>query len=453
MTTDKDSSVATLKKKLETAGVKYMMPTYVDMHGVSKTKVVPLPHIEDMVDGSELCTGAALDGVPQDVSDEEVSSHPDVRSATILPWNSDVAWFASDLWCGGKPFEPCSRNILKRTLAIADEMGYGVNLGIEAEFFVLKDDEQNGFSPLSDRHHLAKPAYDVSRFLDNRGWLFELVNAMNDLGWDVYSLDHEDGIGQFEIDFRHADALTMSDRYVFFRLMAHEIARKHGGFATFMPKPYADRAGSGAHFNMSLADKSTGRNLFASDDDERGCKLGKLGYHFIAGVLKHLPAICAVVAPTVNSYKRLVTKGSMSGFTWAPVFLCYGNNNRTNTVRIPKSGGRVELRVADSACNPYLGAAMTIRAGLEGIRDQLDPGEPHLDNMYLKTPQELVELGVKQLPGSLSEALDAFEADPLSKDVFGDAMFKSWLEFKRDEWHAYTNHVSQWEVARYLKFY
>ena len=143
----------------------------------------------------------------------------------------------------------------------------------------------------------------------------------------------------------------------------------------------------------------------------------------------------------------------MSGFTWAPVFLCYGNNNRTNTVRIPKSGGRVELRVADSACNPYLGAAMTIRAGLEGVRDQLDPGEPHLDNMYLKTPEELVELGVRQLPGSLSEALDAFEADPLSREVFGDAMFKSWLEFKRDEWHSYTNHVSQWEVARYLKFY
>ncbi|MBX9861443.1 MAG: type III glutamate--ammonia ligase [Hyphomicrobium sp.] len=453
MTTVTDSAIATLMKKLESAGVKFMLPSYVDMHGVSKTKVVPLAHLQDMVDGSELCTGAALDGVPQDVSDEEVSSHPDIRSATVLPWANDVAWFASDLWCGGQPFEPCSRNILQRQLAKADEMGYGVNLGIEAEFFVLKDDEKIGFKPLSDRQNLAKPAYDVSRCMDNSGWLFELVNAMNDLGWDVYSLDHEDGIGQFEIDFRHADALTMADRFTFFRLMAHEIARKHGGFATFMPKPYADRAGSGAHFNMSLSDKATGKNLFVAKDDPRGCKLGELGYHYIAGILKHLPAISAVVAPTVNSYKRLVLKGSMSGFTWAPVFLCYGNNNRTNTVRVPKSGGRVELRVADSACNPYLGAALTIAAGLEGVRDRLDPGEPHKDNMYLKTPEELAALGVSQLPGSLSEALDAFEANPLCKQVFGDAMFKSWLEFKREEWHSYTNHISEWEVKRYLKFF
>lgn len=453
MTTQAVGSVATLKTKLESAGVKYLMPSYVDMHGVSKGKVVPIGHMQDMVDGSELCTGAALDGVPQDVSDEEVSAHPDVKSATILPWSPDVAWFASDLWCAGKPFAPCSRNILKRTLAMADDMSYLANLGIEAEFFVLKDDERVGFRPISDRHNLAKPAYDVSRFLDNKGWLFELVNAMNDLGWDVYSLDHEDGIGQFEIDFRHADALTMSDRYVFFRTMAHEIARKHGGFATFMAKPYADRAGSGAHFNMSLADKKSGKSLFTSNDDARGCKLSKLGYHFIAGVLKHLPAICAVVAPTVNSYKRLVLKGSMSGFTWAPVFICYGNNNRTNTVRIPKSGGRVELRVADSACNPYLGAALTLRAGLEGIRDQLDPGDPHLENMYLKTEAELAALHVRRLPATLEEALDAFEADPLSKEVFGDAMFKAWLDYKREEWHSYASHVSDWETNRYLKFF
>lgn len=453
MTAATDDSIEALRNKLEQEGVKFMMPSYVDMHGVLKTKVVPLAHLQDMIDGSELCTGAALDGVPQDVSDEEVSSHPDIRSATVLPWSNDVAWFASDLWCGGVPFEPCSRNILQRTLAVADQMGYGVNLGIEAEFFVLKDDEKLGFKPLSERHNLAKPAYDVSRVLDNRGWLFELVNAMNDLGWDVYSLDHEDGIGQFEIDFRHADALTMADRFTFFRFMANEIAMKHGGFATFMPKPYADRAGSGAHFNMSLTDKKTGKNLFASKDDPRGCKLGELGYHYIAGILKHLPAISAVVAPTVNSYKRLVLKGSMSGFTWAPVFICYGNNNRTNTVRVPKSGGRVELRVADSACNPYLGAALTIAAGLEGVRERLDPGEPHKDNMYHKTPEELAALGVSQLPGTLAEALDAFEADPLCKQVFGEAMFNAWLEFKRDEWSSYTNHVSDWELKRYLKFY
>lgn len=453
MPTTIDTDVASVQAKLEASGVRFLMPTYVDMHGISKTKIVPIAHMQQMVEGSELCTGAALDGVPQDVSDEEVSAHPDVNSVTVLPWSSDVAWFASDLWCGGKPFEPCSRNILKRTLKIADDMGYSVNLGIEAEFYVFCDDETVGFRPMSNRHNLPKAAYDVARCLDNRGWLFELVEAMNNLGWDVYSLDHEDGIGQFEIDFRHADALTMADRYVFFRFMAHEIARKHGGFATFMPKPYADRAGSGAHFNMSLSKKGSENNLFKSSNDKRGCKLADIGYNYIGGILKHLPAISAVTAPTVNSYKRLILKGSMSGFTWAPIFICYGNNNRTNTVRIPLSGGRVELRVADSACNPYLGAALTIRAGLEGLKAKLDPGEPHYDNMYEKSPAELSKMGVRLLPRTLEEALDAFEADPLTKEVFGPAMHKAWLEYKRDEWQSYSTHVSSWEIDRYLKMF
>ncbi|HET6387979.1 type III glutamate--ammonia ligase [Hyphomicrobium sp.] len=442
-----------LEDQLVSQGVKYLLASYVDMHGVSKGKAVPVSHLERMLGGSELCTGAALEGVPQDVSDEEVAAHPDAASCTVLPWKNDVAWFASDLWCRGQPFEACSRNILKRVLAKADAMGYGMNLGMEAEFFVLKDDPVLGFKPLSERKHLEKPAYDVTRTLDNMGWIGELVDAMNGLGWDVYSFDHEDGIGQFEIDFRYFDALSMADKFVFFRLMAHEIARKHGGFATFMPKPYADRAGSGAHFNMSLSDKKTGKNLFADPADPRGCGLSKLGYQFLAGVMKHLPAICAVVAPTVNSYKRLVLKGSMSGFTWAPVWACYGNNNRTNTLRIPQGGGRVELRAADSACNPYLGAALVLAAGLEGITNELDPGDPHTENMYLKSEAELKEMGVYHLPRTLDEAVSAFDADPLSEDVFGAAMKKTWVDYKRDEWLSYLNHVSDWERARYLKFY
>ena len=438
---------------LRASGVKYMLASYVDMHGVSKGKVVPVDHFDRMMSGSELCTGAALDGVPQDVSDEEVAAHPDAASCTVLPWNKEIAWFASDLWCEGKPFDACSRNILKRALGKAASMGYGMNLGMEAEFFVLRDDEKHGYAPLSDRKHLDKPAYDVSRMLDNMGWMDELVQAMNSLGWDVYSFDHEDGIGQFEIDFNYFDALSMADRFVFFRLMSHEIARKHGGFATFMPKPYADRAGSGAHFNMSLTNINTGENLFSDTADPRGCNLSKLGYQFLAGVLKHLPAICAVVAPTVNSYKRLVLKGSMSGFTWAPVWACYGNNNRTNTLRIPMGGGRVELRAADSACNPYLGAALVLMAGLEGIAQELDPGEPHGDNMYLKSEEELRALGITRLPQTLLEAIDAFDADPLSAAAFGPAMKQAWLDFKRDEWTSYINHVSDWEKGRYLKFY
>lgn len=449
----KAGDVTSLRRDLESRGVKYMLSSYVDLHGVPKGKMVPLDHLEQMLNGSELYTGAALDGVPQDVSEEEVSSHPDPSSWIQLPWRPDVAWFASDLWTRGKPFEACSRTILGDQMARAAKQNWIPQLGMEAEFYVFQDAPDGGFKPVSNRKNLDKAAYDVVRLVDNMSWMSELVDAMNNLGWDVYSLDHEDGIGQFEIDFAYADMRTMSDRFVFFRMMAHEIARQHGYFATFMPKPYPDRAGSGAHFNMSFKDARSGKNLFFDANDKRGCQLSKLGYHFIAGVLKHMDAICAVIAPTVNSYKRLILKGSQSGFTWAPVFVCYGNNNRTNTMRIPLAGGRVELRAADSACNPYLGAAMVLAAGLEGIEKRLDPGEPHTDNMYVKTPKELKKLGVGYLPRTMGEALDAFEADPLSRQVFGQGLFTSWLDYKRDEWLGYTNHISEWEKARYLKMF
>lgn len=455
VTVDKRSDVVDCTKEMLAAkGVKYALASYVDMHGVSKAKAVPIDFYDRMLAGSELFTGAALDGVPQDVSDEEVAAHPDPASATILPWDREVAWLASDLWTEGKPFEPCSRNILRRVTNKALERGFVMNLGIEAEFYVLRDVADGGFAPVSSRHHLAKPAYDVARLLDNKQWLDELVSAMNELDWGVYSFDHEDGIGQFEIDFSYFPALEMADKFTFLRLMTQEIARRHGAFASFMPKPYADRAGSGAHFNVSLADPDSGRNLFSPDGaDPRGCSLSPLGYQFIAGVLRHLPAICAVVAPTVNSYKRLIKQGSMSGFTWAPLFACYGNNNRTNTIRIPRGGNRVELRAADSACNPYLGAAMVLAAGLEGIELGLDPGDPHTENMYLKSSEELDALGVTMLPGTLDEAVDAFEADPLSRQVFGEGMWNSWIKFKREEWRSYIDHVSDWEIKRYLKLF
>ena len=449
-----NSNLAALKKTLEDRGVRYVLPTYSDMHGRSKSKMVPMSHFSKAMAGSELFTGAAVEGVPQDVNDEEVSSHPDPASCTVLPWRPEVAWFASDLWCEGKPFEPCSRNILGRVVSQAAGLGYGIHAGVEAEFCVLKDGPDGSYIPMGGRPNLEKPAYDVVRLLENMPWMDELISAMNQLGWGVYSFDHEDAIGQFEVDFNYFDVKTMADRMVFFRMMADEIARKHGGFASFMPKPFGDRAGSGAHFNLSLYDvKDRKRNLFESEDDPRKCKLSKIGYQFIAGVLRHLPAITAVVAPTVNSYKRLVPRGSRAGFTWAPVFVCYGGNNRTNTMRIPLGGGRIELRLADASCNPYLGFAMVVAAGLEGIKEKLDPGEPHWDNMYLKTAEERKKLGVAMLPRSLGEALDAFEADPLSRAVMGEKMFNAWLEFKRDEWHAYSVYITDWEKERYLKFF
>ncbi|MFM7648005.1 MAG: type III glutamate--ammonia ligase, partial [Cyanobium sp.] len=288
--------------------------------------------------------------------------------------------------------------------------------------------------------------------LDNLDWLDELVEAMNALGWGVYSFDHEDANGQFETDFGYADGLVTADRVTFFKLMAREIARRHGLIASFMPKPFADRTGSGAHFNMSLADLGSGANLFEPDNGEAG-GVSVLARQFIAGMLRHAPAICAVIAPTVNSYKRLVVQGSMSGFTWAPVFVCYGNNNRTNMLRIPGAGSRVECRAADSACNPYLAAAMLLAAGLEGIRAQLDPGEPNLVNAYRLSPEQRAARGLTTLPRTLGEAIEAFAPDPLAREVFGEAMADAYVTFKREEWNSFHGAVSAWEIERYLELF
>ncbi|WP_347058979.1 type III glutamate--ammonia ligase [Blastococcus sp. HT6-30] len=444
--------VEAVRARLEAAGVRYALAGFSDLHGRLKGKVVPLAHLANMAGGSELFTGAAVDGVPQDISDEEVAAHPDLDRGFQLPWQREVAYFPSTLYTEGKPFEAGARYILQRQLAAAAELGFTFNLGIETEFFVLKDGEE-GPEEVSERDVAAKPCYDLTTTLDNFGWLTELVEAMDELGWDVYSFDHEDARGQFEIDFDYADALTSADRVTFFRMMAGEIARKHGYFASFMAKPFADRTGSGAHFNMSLADLETGKNLFAEGEDTKGVGVSALGYSFIAGVLRHAKAISAVIAPTVNSYKRLVRGGSTSGSTWAPVFVSYGDNNRTNMIRVPLAGGRVECRAADISCNPYLGAAMILAAGLEGVREQLDPGAPHRENMYEYTDAQIADLGIDVLPRDLSAAIDEFQADALSREVFGEALYNSFIDYKRAEWNSYQSHISAWETERYLKFF
>ena len=441
-----------LQAELEAQGVRYALASFVDLHGVCKAKAVPIDHLHAMASGSELFTGAALDGVPQDVSDDEVAAIPDLSSAVVLPWRPDTVWFASTLQLGSDPFDACSRNILSRVRDQAAAMGLCFNLGVETEFFVLRRESNGHLVPASASDTLDKPCYDLRGLLDNLDWLGELVQAMNGLGWGVYSFDHEDGNGQFETDFAYADCLTTADRVTFFRLMAREITRKHGLIASFMPKPFADRTGSGAHFNMSLADLQQGNNLFAPADGSAAW-VSQMGLQFIAGILRHAPAICAVMAPTVNSYKRLVVQGSMSGFTWAPVFVCYGNNNRTNMLRIPGAGSRVECRAADSSCNPYLAAAMLLAAGLEGIREGLDPGPPNLLNAYRLTPEERAARGLTTLPRTLGEAIEAFAADPLSREVFGDAMAEAYIDFKRDEWNSFHSAISDWERDRYLELF
>ncbi len=450
---DKKSNLAGLQKQLMDQGVKYCLGAYVDIHGVPKGKFVPVNHFIHFAEGSELYTGYALDGLGQAPNDDEISSVPDLKHIIQLPWQKEVAWMPADNHFHGRPYPLNSRVLLKNVMAEAEQLGFKFNLGIECEIYVLKQDEHGRLVVPNSDDNLAKSCYDVKRFMDVFPWLDEMVTTMNGLGWDVYSLDHEDGNSQFEFDFKYADALTMADRFVFFRYMAKVIAAKHGLLATFMPKPFADKTGNGAHFNMSLADAGSGKNLFESKSDPRGLGISPLGYSFIAGILRHGPALCAALAPTVNSYKRLVRRGAMSYYSWAPVFNSFGTNNRTNSIRVPMNGGRCESRNADSACNPYLAAALVLAAGLEGVRGKFDPGEPHHENLYELSPSELEKIGVQELPRTLGEAVDAFAADPFIEKVLGTELRNEFIRYKRAEWEEYHQNVSQWEIDRYARLF
>lgn len=454
-----------VKAELEAKGVKYCLPAYVDIHGIPKCKAVPINHFDRAVRGSELFTGAALEGLGQDTHHDELALHPDLNAITQLPWRPDVAWLPGNLKLHGEAWPMCSRTVLQQQLDRAARMGFRFNLGIECEFFLVRR-EGDKVVPANPRDTMAKAAYDITGLLEEMEWLDEVVGYMNAMQWNVHSLDHEDANSQFEIDFEYADAMTTADRYTLFRLMTKEIARKHGYEITFMPKPFADRTGSAAHFNMSLASLETGQNLFGDGDDRRGIGISKVAYQFIGGVIDHAEAVVATACSTVNSYKRLIKTGSRTGATWAPVYVSYGNNNRTHMIRVPRvnprvegddparikalSSMRVECRAVDPTMNPYLSAAMMLAAGLDGIERGSDAGDPIALNMYGLDDASLAKLGVRTLPRTLGEAIDAFAADDLGRQVMGDALRQSFIEIKSKEWWDYHRHVSDWEIEQYL---
>jgi len=451
-----DAEILKIQAALKAKGVKYCVGAYVDIHGVPKGKFVPIDHFLHFAHGSELYTGYAVDGLGQSPNDDEIASIPDLDHIVILPWRREVAWMPADNAFKGQPYEINTRVALQKVLAQAAKLGLGFNLGIECEVYVVKRDEETGrlLIPNSD-DNLVKSCYDVKRFMDRFTWLDKVATTINDLGWDLYSLDHEDAHSQFEFDFKYADALTMCDRYTFFRMMAKHYAAEEGLLATFMPKPFPDKTGNGAHFNMSLYDRETGKNLFACDpkDDPRGLGLTPIAYSFIAGILRHGTAICAAFAPTVNSYKRLVRRGLMSYYSWAPVFNSFGTNNRTNSIRVPMGGGRCESRNADSACNPYLAATLALAAGLEGVREKLDPGQAHEENLYALGDAELTKRGISYLPRNLLEAVEAFASDPFVAQTLGKELRDEFVTVKSDEWRTYHQQITQWEIDQYARLF
>jgi glutamine synthetase len=398
-------------------------------------------------------------GLGQGPHEHDMIAVPDLDSYTPVPWETGVVRFACDLTVDGQPWPYCARTALRRATERLTRDGYVMMVGVEAEHFLVARRADGTIAPFDPDgvDTLEKPCYDFKSLAGSMGYLRTLLGYLDALGWEPYASDHEDGHAQFEINWRYADALTTADRFTFYKMMTSQVARRFGAIATFMPKPFAKLTGSGCHFHVSLWDPDRRRNLFLDEKDPRGLGLSTLGYQFLAGVMHHARALAALVAPTVNDYKRLSVGeflvGATSGFTWTPAFISYGDNNRTQMFRIPEPG-RFECRLPSGAVNPYLGLAAFATAGLDGIHRKLDPGPPATGkNMYTLSLDEVARSGLGLIPQSLPEALAALEQDAVLRDALGEPLATEFLKVKRQEWVRYHNTVSPWELERYLTLF
>ena len=428
--------------------VKFVLAQFVDIHGSAKTKAVPVDHFDDILGAGAGFAGFAVWGLGIEPHGPDFMAVGDLSTVSLVPWQPGYARIACDGHVTGKPWEYDTRVVLKQQVQRLKEQGLIFYTGLEPEFSLLKKDANGRITPCDASDTLAKPCYDYKGLSRVRGYLEKLVASMKAVGIDVYQIDHEDANGQFEINYTYADCLTSCDHYLLFKMAASEIANEMGLICSFMPKPFANRPGNGMHMHMSLGDGQ--RNLFADDSDPRSLGLSRLAYQFLGGILAHAPALAALCAPTVNSYKRLVVGRSLTGATWAPAYISYGDNNRSSMVRIP--GGRLELRLPDGGCNPYLATAAVIAAGLDGIEKNLDPGEPHNMNLYELTPAQLQAEGIGILPQNLHEALTALEGDRVLCEALGPVAGE-FLKLKHMEWVEYMRHVSDWEIDSYLEFF
>jgi glutamine synthetase len=447
------STVKEVQDSLRSQGVKYFIGAFVDGLGIPKSKIVPIDAFASAAGGSELYTVGAMEAMGElGPNEDECVGIPDIAQTVVLPWDTRYALAPTDLLFKGAPYTHCSRTVLKRQVAAAALDGFTCNMGIEPEIYVLKQ-TAGGWQPFvdEDKWNVPTRGYDVDTSMLADKFLEPMVKYIDALGWQTYSFDHEGGQGQYEFDFRYTDVLGMADRMVVFRLMSKHVARSLGCIATYMPKPWSEAFGSGAHVNMSLS--RDGANAFvasatAGAAQRRG--YSELAYQFTAGVLRHIHAITLVACPTVNSYKRLNPRGKMNEMSWAPVYAAYGHNNRTLAARLPMNRHCLEVRHVDSATNFYLSSAMILAAGLSGIRDKLQAGEPCEINTYAYSEDELTKKGIHRLPKTLGAAIDAFAEDSFAREVMGKEFHGSYVKYKRREWEDYCLTVSEWEQKRYM---
>jgi glutamine synthetase len=430
--------------------IDYVFCSFVELSGAPKAKLVPIAHLEEMARDGAGFAGFAAGDLNQGPHDPDIMSVPDFDSLMILPWRKNVAWMAGNLYVNGQPWPYCPRSILTRQLDLARQKGFILNVGVEPEFMLLKKNSHQEYEPWDALDTAVKPCYDLRALYRNLDVMTTLLGYMQELGWDPYASDHEDANCQFEINWTYSDALTTADRKTFFKWMVRTVAEQHGLWATFMPKPFANATGNGAHYHMSLADAETRKNLFLDESDALG--LSQVGRWFMGGLLHHACGLAAIVAPLVNSYKRLIRGAPRSGATWAPVYVTYGVSNRTQMVRIP-GPGRIENRVVDGAANPYLATAAMLAAGLDGIENKIDPGQANSDNLYEMPEHELRRRNITCLPTTLQEAVDCFECDEVLQKAVGKDYAAYYADVKREEWRQYHQSISEWERQRYLNTY
>jgi glutamine synthetase len=428
--------------------VKFVCLQFTDVTGAVKSLDVPVARVEKALEKGVWFDGSSVEGFAR-IQESDMRLVPDVDTYSVLPWSQPErrrARVFCDIYLpDGSPFPGDPRGVLKRILARIAERGWKFNVGPEPEFFLLRSNGPDQIHPVP---HDVGGYFDFSASDEAQRVRSSLMQALAEMGLEVEMGHHEVALGQHEIDFQYTDALRAADNVVSLKYTVKALAAQQGLIATFMPKPIFGINGSGMHTHQSIFDQQ-GRNLFADPSDKHG--LSKLAYGFIAGQMAHARAMAAVVAPTVNSYKRIVP-----GYE-APVYVCWAQINRSAMIRIPQVVGgssdsvRAELRFPDPSCNPYLAFAVMLAAGLDGIDRELPCPPPMNDvNIYELKEDDLEELGIEQLPGSLAEALEALDDDPVLKEALGEQAYEAFTRAKWAEWDAYRTRVMDWEIETYL---
>ena len=407
--------------------IKYFLISFVDLFGVLRSKLVPARAIGEMQKNGAGFAGFAtwLDMTP---ADTDMFAIPDPDSLIILPWNREVGWLASDLWMDGKTVDASPRIMLKKQIQNLSKRNLKMKSGVECEYFLLSEDGKSISDPKDIQ---SKPCYDQSALMRRYELITEICDCMIELAWNPYQNDHEDANGQFEMNWDYSDSLITADRHTFFKFMVKSLAEKHGLRATFMPKPFENLTGNGCHAHISLWDGKS--NKFLEKGDRLG--LSKLAYNFLGGIIKNATSLAAFFNPTINSYRRINAPPTKSGASWSPSSISYTGNNRTHMIRVPDPG-RFELRLMDGSSNPYLLQAGVMAAGLDGINNKTDPGEPLFCNMYTDHKNYP---NLERLPNELEESLENLENSKVLREAFGEKVISSYIKLKKQEIESFDN--------------